>query len=290
MSEEQLFNVEDDTPDPVVPEAPPVAEVPPVEAAAPPEEATDPGVVEVAGQKLVPLSAMISERKQRQALAEKAARTDQLEAYVNESRPYVEFLKANPDLLKPRQAAPPPPTSFGAPPPDPQVESLARTLDLYTPEGQPDLVRATTIRTMMTQTAEQIARQTIAPIHEQTHQDQSARNFQIALTYKDPQGRSPSKESLTAIWRTMEARQTADPNVASIMTLTALGLDYANHKPGIAPPAQPPIVTEGAGGGARRPALSQLEASIARDRGVSEAKWQEHTKGFVPGRSQQLED
>lgn len=299
MSDEGLLSVEDDGPD-VTADDTAVSAAPPVAAAdqasadspahAPPEDdsAAEVEAVEVAGKKYVPVGAVIAERKQRQALQEKASRTDALEAEMNNARPYVEFLKANPELLRPRQAAPPP-ASFGAPP-DPQVEALAKTLDLYTPEGQPDLVRAATIRTMMTETAQQIAQQAIQPFHTQSYQDQSARNFQIALQMKDAQGRTPSREALVQIWRTMSPEQTADPNVASILALTALGLDSVSKKPAPVPPANAPLVTEGQGGAGRRPALSALEQSLARDRGMSEAKWQEHTKGFQSGRPQLLED
>lgn len=288
MSDDGVVSVEEDGPDPVPdPPAPP----PPIAAApeTPAEEDTPAEVesVEVAGKKYVPVGALIGERKQRQALQEKANKADQLEAYVNDARPWVDFLKANPDLLKPRQQAPPAPAE---PTTDPQAESLAKTLDLYTADGKPDLSRAQTLQQLITSTAQTIADKAIGPVHERNHQDQSARNFQIALTVKDADGRTPSPESLTHIWRTMSAEQTANPNVASILALTAMGLDRVSKKNPPPAPAHAPIVTESLGGSVRRPSLSQLETNIARDRGISEAKWQENTKGFVAGRPTTLED
>jgi len=273
------------------PGAPPVAPAPPpapAPPAAPSPEDEHPDSVDVAGKKFVPVAALIGERKQRQAFQEKAARVDELEQFAREAKPYVEFLKANPDLLKSKDSAPP--AAGAAPPADAQAELLAKTLDLYTADGKPDLSRANTMRTLIAQTAEQIAQRTVAPYQERSAQEQSARNFQVALSVKDANGRSPSPHALAQIWRTIPAAQTADPNVASILALTALGLDSVNLK---APPAAPdhaPVVTEGLAGTGRRPALSALEKTIAQNRGISEEKWADATKDFTRGRPHILED
>src|SRR5713101_1462653 len=221
------------TPPTAPPAAPTAPPAPVAQPATPPPEDEHPDAVDVAGKKFVPVAALIGERKQRQAFQEKAARVDELEQFAREAKPYVEFLKANPDLLKPKEPAPSP---SAAPPADPQAELLAKTLDLYTADGKPDLVRANTVRALVSQTAQQIAQQTVAPYQERSAQEQSARNFQVALSVKDANGRSPSPQALAQIWRTIPAAQTADPNVASILALTALGLDSVNIK---APPAAP---------------------------------------------------
>src|SRR6185369_9155306 len=198
MSDDGIVNVEEDGPE--VPAVEPVAETP-VDAApaedAPADEPAEVEAVEVAGRKYVPVAAVISERKQRQAAQEE----------INRLKPYADFIEKNPDLVR-RPAAPPPPTSFGPAPVDPQTEALAKTLDLYTPEGKPDVGRAQMIRTMMAQTATQIAQQQMAPVHQDRNQTASARNYQLALGYKDADGRSPSPEALTEIWRSMDPAQT----------------------------------------------------------------------------------
>jgi len=129
------------------PGAPPVAPAPPpapAPPAAPSPEDEHPDSVDVAGKKFVPVAALIGERKQRQAFQEKAARVDELEQFAREAKPYVEFLKANPDLLKSKDSAPP--AAGAAPPADAQAELLAKTLDLYTADGKPDLSRANTMQ------------------------------------------------------------------------------------------------------------------------------------------------
>lgn len=277
MSEDGVMNVEDDGPELT---AEPVAEVPAVEAVPAEIPADDAAEVEVDGKVMVPLAALKSERMQRQA-AEKE---------LNRVRPYADFIEKNPGLVRQQAPAPPAPTTFGAPPPDPRVERLAKTLDLYTPEGKPDLDRGAALRQMIVEEAQQISQQQMAPLHERSAQDQSARNFQIALAYKGPDGKSPSAESLAAVWRSMPAAQSADPQVASVLTLTALGMDSVARKPQPAAPANAPIVTEGTTSSVRRASLSQLESNLARERGITDSKWAENTKGFLPGRSNQLED
>lgn len=298
MSDEGLINVEDDGPDATAADVPAGGATPPVAAAdqasaAPVEVAADHpaevDAVEVGGQKYVPVGTLIEERKQRQAFQKDAAKVAELEAYVRDSKPYVDFLRANPGLIAQRQQ-PAQPAAPAGPQADPESEQLAKTLDLYTPEGKPDVVRAASIRQMMKSEAQQIAQQTIAPMQTENFQTKSARNFQTVLQIKDKQGRSPSPAALTQIWRTMSAEQTANPDVAMILGLTALGLDGVQHAPAPAAPSQPPLVTEGQGNAPRRANLSQLEQNVARERGIPEAKWAEHTKGFVSGRAQQLED
>jgi len=294
MSEELTgtVNVEDDGPPVADPPAPPVAVVlgnePPAD---PPPAAEDDDPTTVDLKDIPKVGGLLGELKQQRALnkqlKEKAARADQLETYVRDSAPYVEFLKNNPDLLKPRQAPAPQPQEAQV---DPRAARLAETLDLYLPDGKPDLARATVVQRMMTETAQQMVQQAVAPVHERTHQEASAYNFQVALSLKDAEGRSPSREALTQIWKTMPASQTSDPNVASILALTALGLDSVKQKRQPQAPGRPAIVTEGPGAVPGRVTLSALEQSVARDRGVKDSEWAERTKGFVSGRAHTLED
>ncbi len=88
----------------------------------------------------------------------------------------------------------------------------------------------------------------------------------------------------------MTPAQTADPHVASILALTAMGLDRVNQKAPPAAPNSPPLVTEGQGSAPRRASLSKLEQNIARERGITEGQWAKNTEGFVSGRAQNLED
>lgn len=290
MSEEPgLVNVEDDGPAIVADEpATPVVVAAVPDPAAPTEE-DDPTTVDL--KDIPKVGGLLGELKQtrqlNKQLRERATKADQLEAYVNDVRPYVDFLKSNPDLLKPRQAAPVAQPDAQV---DPRAAQLATTLDLYLPDGKPDVARASVVLRMNDESVQRQIQQAVAPVHERSYQEASAYNYQVALTIKDAQGRSPSAEALTQIWRTMSPKQTADPNVASILALTALGLDSVKHKAQPAAPGRAPIVTEGTGPTVGRVSLSALEQSVARDRGVKESDWAERTKGFVAGRAHTLED
>lgn len=294
MSEEPgVVNVEDDGPAIVADEqATPVAvaEVPDPAAPVVTEE-DDPTTVDL--KDIPKVGGLLGELKQtrqlNKQLKERAAKADQLETYVNDVRPYVDFLKQNPDLLKPRQAPAAPQQPEGEQV-DPRATVMAQTLDLYLPDGKPDVARASVVLKMNDESVARQIQQAVGPVHERGYQEASAYNYQVALTIKDAQGRSPSPEALTQIWKTMSAQQTADPNVASILALTALGLDSVKRKAGPAAPGKAPIVTEGTGGGPGRASLSALEQSVARDRGVKESEWADRTKGFVSGRAHQLED
>ena len=132
----------------------------------------------------------------------------------------------------------------------------------------------------------------MAPIRQRTQQEQANANYQLARQVKDANGETPSEASLNAIWRHLPPELVSDPSVAGVMAALALGLDRLNApKRGPAPPAGPPLVTESSGGRPHaRPSLSPLEERIAADRGVSQTKWVENTRGYQPGRAMTLED
>jgi hypothetical protein len=276
-----LTNVEDEAPV-QAPAAEPPAPEPAEEPAAAEVEA-----VEVGGQKYVPLAAVIAERKEKQALKERAGRADQLEQTVNEMRPYVEFLRQNQGLMQRQPAAPAP----AQPDADPAVEQLARTLDLYTPEGKPDLTRAGAIRQMMSESARQAAADAVRPVRAQSDQERSAYNYRMAMT-SAPEGVDVDKGALTTFWQALPPDLTADPNVAMLVTLLAAGASSLKGKPAkVVPPANPPLQTEAAGGNqpARR-ALSGIERSVAKERGLTEEAYHKLASGFTPGRTNVLEE
>lgn len=291
MSDEiPVVSLEDDAPAPVedTPAQEPAAAAP-AEPAAVAEE-VDPNAVDLKDEGRVRglLAELSRKRGETRDLKAKAERADQLEAYVNESKPYVDFLRANPDLLKPRTTPEP---KADAPTVDPNTLALAKTLDLYDANGQPDVQRAQTIRSLIDTTAKQHAAAAVQPFEQSRAQQASAANFNHALAIKDANGRSPSKEALTHLWRNMPAEKTADPQVAAMLALTALGYDTLAGKAAIQPPAKPVLETESSGGAPRNAKpMSELETTIAKERGVPAGKWSDLTKGHNSGRSSVLED
>jgi hypothetical protein len=294
---EELAGVVD--PD-IAPEPAPVAEVPaaeppPQEAAPePPAEDDVPDAVELqAGVKYVPVGALKAVREELKALKPQAQRAAELEAEIAASRPYVEFLKANPQLLQPQQPAQP-----QAPPAeDPALIEYAKTLDLYTQDGRPDTTRAAKLRDMTRQEAAAIAQQAVAPYQEQTHATAAAHNLQWMTGLKDANGQPLEEryimETVKHVYGSMSKSDAvkilADPSVAQVLAYTALGRQAASkpYKPTTATqaPSAPPLHVESAGGNVP----INVSEDHTRRLGVGHKAYVETAKRYVPGKSNILE-
>ena len=284
MSDDGLMDLESDTPAPEPAEqAPaPVADAPPAE--------DDPEVVEVAGQRVVPVSVVKDLRDKVRTLTEKANKADQLEAWQRENEPALRFLQNNRDLLVQRAEpapAPPPPQA------DPDAHEAALLMDFYKPDGTPDIDKGARWLALQDRRSGRLADERVQPILARTQQEQSNVNYHMARNIKDANGEMPSDESLRAVWQNMPPELTSNQQVAGMLAALALGMDRMRtpRKNVVAPPINPPLVTESAGGNPRtRPQMSAFEERIARERGVSATKWAENTAGYQPGRATALED
>lgn len=273
--------------DPVVPETPPVV-TPPV--VTPPAEPDEPGSVVVGDQKMVPLSALISERDKGKDLKTRADQFDQLSGYVSQVKPYIEFLQANPDLMT--RATAPAPTPAAVPEHDPVAEQLAKTLDLYTPDGKPDIARAKTLVTVIDTIADAKADARVKPIAESTAKSKSAENFQRALVTVTPDGRKVDPAVLKGIWERLPVAATADETQAGVLVYAALGYDVMHGTKTATPSALPtPLVSESNTGRITQPAaLSSFDESVAASRGITPQNYATLTAGYVKGRPSTLED
>jgi hypothetical protein len=253
------------------------------------ETAAEVEAVEVAGKKYVPTAALIAERTKRQHAESKATRADELERYVSESKPYIEFLKANPQLLQPRQPEPVP--APASPVDDPDALEAAKLMDFYTPEGKPDAARGAKWLELQDRRSQRVAQATVQPLAQNSAQERSTVNFQRALQMTDADGHKPNEQVLRSLWQQMTPEQTANPAVAGLLVSQAFGLDRMYGKRAIPAPAKAPIETE-ASGGRVQPALkmSDLETRIAGERKTSPQQWSELTKNYKPGRPNVLED
>lgn len=294
MSDDPVIgiNLEDDGP---AIEAPAAAAPPaPADPAPPTDTASEddaPDAIEVAGQRVVPLSALQSARAEAKALKEQAQRASELEARLRELEPYAQFVQNNRDLLIQRSAPEPTPAP-AAPQVDPDALEMARLMDFYKPDGSLDVDRGAKALSVLEKRSERIADARVQPIIRQTHQDQAAQNFQRALQIKDANGDTPSLESLQAVWSTMPPELVADPRVAGVLAATALGLDRMRtpRKPSV-PVPPPALVSEPSGGNPRtRPTLSPMEERLAANRDIAPSKWAELTRNYQPGRPAVLED
>ena len=306
--------LEGDTPT-IVGGPPVAAPVAPVEPATPPvEEETVEGVtLDLRGQKLVPLQALQAARADTKALkaqlhaaqdlqAEvetlrgKAQTADQVSAWVESVRPLLTKLKDRPDLVQQVMSGAPAPVVAPTAPVEADVlspadaEELARTLELYTPEGQPDLVRAQKMARINQKMAAKQAAETFAPVREQMAAGQSGTLRTQYAAMKDKAGRTVSPQVLDQMWNLVPAELIArDPNVAGVLYYAAKG--YAAHH-GLDEPSAPPsvpVVTE-TPGGQRSPqhTLTELDRRFARTMG-SEKTYTETAAHYRPGAINVLE-
>jgi hypothetical protein len=286
-SDENAVNLEDDGP--ASPPGPQASQ-PPTEAEAPapqPESAPEPDV-EVEGQKYVPLAALKAEREkaqqQTQALKQQL---DHISAQFQAQQGFVDFVKNNP-ALSGRQAPAPEPQGD-----DPAAVEMAQRLALFRPDGSLDVDAGKRTLAQIDSRAEQIAQRAIAPLQQSAAQQQSMANYQrLVATVKDADGRPINQSALQTLWSQLPASDTARPEVASFLALTALGLERAAGRSQPVTEIPPPVVqTEGSGGvPTARPSLSDLGRRIASDRGRTEKQWAENSKGFNRNTSSKLED
>lgn len=281
-------------------EAPDPVEAPPQETAAEtppdPSEQEPEGTTDVGGQKHVPLSHLIEARREKQAFKQKAEQYDSMVAYVNEAKPYIEFLRNNPNLLTRTQEQTQPTPVTTTQPSDEKAEQLARTLDLYTSDGKPDVKRAQTIRQMVKDEATEQADAKVKPLQESTIRERAGFMYQRALATPLPNGQKLDKGKFDAIWSRAPLAQLATEEGAAFILASAVGFDVlsGNLKAGTqttTQPLPPPLHTESPGN--RTPQaqrVSGLEERIAKTRGVSLKQHSELVKGFTAQQTNTLED
>jgi hypothetical protein len=279
-----------EAPEPVAPPpAAPVAEPlqdqhSPIEAA-PPADPDPEGTVEVAGEKLAPVGAVIAERKERQRVEREL---NEVRGQVEKWTPFMTFLTNNPGLMQ-REA--PAPVTPAQPEDDPAAVELARTLDLYTSDGKPDAVRAQKIRSMVKQSAQEEAQALVRPVQENTVRAQAAQMLERALATPAADGRKANPEVLKQIWSQADPRVLATEQGAAAALMLAFGASAATAAPVPVPPANAPVVTEAIGGrvGGRAP-MTDLDTKIANIRGLDPKTYADRVSGFRPGEPSVLED
>lgn len=323
-----LMNLEGDAPATIVGPGP-GGEAPAVDTTSAPlpaapapsgEEEPEPQdvVTDAAGRKLVPLDALKATRQELKAakqlaqaadqMRDAAQRGEQLGQFFQTIEPLLAKLRARPDIVAnimgaqapaPDPGYPPPGYVQGAPPdpeeiilPKQDAEDLARTLELYTPEGVPDLKRARKIAMMMRGTARQEAYGAVAPIAQTTAQQQSVGLQAQYAQVRDKAGRTVNQNVLQQLWQIVPPEVVArDPNVAGVLYYAAKG--YAAHH-GLdepLPPARAPITSEAPGG---RPAtaaatLSELDRHIQQSMQTTEKNYTERAARYRPGAINVLE-
>ena len=286
---------------------PATAAEPVAEPVAPPADPDESGVttVDLQGQKLVPLAALKEARAEAKAAKALAAevetlRTENLTArqqkdMLDRIQPMLQKLKDRPDLIQQLMGpAPAPADDSGLS--DEEASDLARTLDLYTAEGQPDMGRArkaaSKIMGPVAKRAEAANQAAMAPIQHELATGKATTLKQQYLGMKDKSGRTVNAQILDQMWNVVPAGLVApDPNVAGVLYYAAKG--YAAHH-GLDEPAPPPpaLFTESPGGSRNPavPAFSELDKRIAKAMGAGEKTYTATASKFRPNAVNVLED
>ena len=274
----------------------PAAETPPPAPETPPppapvaEDEPEGTIAAADGQKYVPLGAVKAERERRkeaegkltelEPLRQKAQKYDEAKDYLETARPYIE--KARADLQRPQTPAV-----------DPALEAeaieYAKDFDLFTPEGKHDVARAMRIMKRNDERSAKQAQQAVSPILQTEAQRQSLGLYQHYLNQPEVNGVKVDPKFLAEQWQMVPQEISADPKVAQVLFINAIGRQIlSGHKPISAPP--PPLVTESVGHG--RPSevtLTEDSEKFLRASGMQPKEFKETRERYKPGQSNSLE-
>lgn len=278
---------------------------------APAEEYPE-AVTDAAGRKLVPVEALHQARQELKAakqltsqmeqLREAAARGEQVEQQMEVLRPLLARLKNRPDIVA-AAMAPAAPGPIGPQSPygqDPgeqilakhDAEDLARTLELYTAEGSPDIQRARKIALFMRRTGGEEALRVTAPV-QQTVASGQAHSLQAQYSQmRDKAGRTVNPQILQQMFSIVPASLIAEePNVAGMLYYAAKGYIAHHGMEDPQPAGRPPLVTEPSGGRApaSMPTLTDLDRALSRAMQVTEKQYTESGSRYKPGAINVLE-
>lgn len=290
-----------------IPDTP--AETPPKEPeptppAAPAEDADPEGTIEgTQGVKFAPLGAVQAERARRKEaekvakekdatiaqLKQKADAFDEASGYLEQAKPIIETLKQRPDLVA-LAKHPPPKQEPAGPLSEQEAIDFARDLDLYQSDGTPDIVRAQKIAKRQDALADRRAAERVAPLQQREAAQQSEYNRRTILNLKDGAGNAlVDPEALNAVWKTVDAETSANPQVATTLYRLALGL-MAEKGLSKSTPNPAPTLSEPVGGGKPGPeTLNATAQAFQRASGLSTKEYTQIREEYKPGEMNSLE-
>ncbi len=253
--------------------------------AAPDQDVDDQAVQDEKGRKMVPLEAVQKERKEKRELKGKVetlqSQIEQARAFQQQATPVLQALQARQDLIdalrsgQPVQSGKSPNEQL--PTADPELEQVAKTLDLYDSSGKPDLERAKTLQSLIQRQAETLVEAKVKPLAERTAIGHSSANYERLKNTTLADGSKVDPQIFDYWWNALGAENTQDPNVAATALLQAIGHHQLSGKPFIKPAARvgAPLMIDNAGGRHRGPVtLSSDQKNVAKELGVSAADFQ----------------
>jgi hypothetical protein len=234
--------------------------------------------VDHGGQRMVPLGEVSKLRERRRSdKAQLDQLTQQNQEWVTfgeKLRPIMDRINKDPRLLEAiRTGKIPPATTTPEDEADPDLTEYAKTLDLYTASGEPDIGRAKTLRALHEKQVHAAVEEQVGPIKETTAQGRSYGNFQRMLNLQTPTGKRVDPETLKVVWNMVNAEDSQNNEVANLLFLVASG--YQSHfvggpdQPTVAPQGYDPIISEAAGGAGTEVRLNKWQTKIAQELGTT---------------------
>jgi hypothetical protein len=261
------------------------------------------GVVEINGQRMVPASAISAIRKTakeraanavrknelsavQQQLQQREAELQQLTGALNESRPYIERLRARPELMRD-----PDPTPEEQKVSDGEAETFARRYELYKAgTGEFDTSRAKGMiadqRREMVKYAQEAAAAAVQPLAKMTAEQRSQHNFVQMANERDEHGRPLiDAQELAKKWNEFPREITADPNAAQVIRDAVLGqMVRTGKRVTSAPPEREPVFSEASGGrGGPGFQMNDVFKKFAHASGMSEKEFKAGATKYQPG-------
>lgn len=260
-------------------------------------------ITSATGVKMVPLAAVQAERGRRKeaegkvtaaetelaTIRPKAQRYDEVAPVIQQAMPIIEGIKRRPDLVAQLNQPAPAVTPPAGPLTTEEAVEYAKDFDLFDTDGKPDVARAQRIAKRHAEMSTRSTQQAIAPFQQNEAQRQSATNYQHFAQMKDANGNLPDPKILANVWANVPPEQSANPNVANVLYLMALGQQVALGKGG-KPPLAPVLTTEAPGGGrVLSPTITPIDTNVMKAAGITEANYKETAARFKPGQSNSLE-
>lgn len=271
------------------------ADVPPTTVATPAVTTPDPdeqaaaehAYMDQTGKQVVPLATFLESKKQLKATEVRAKETEakaqQLEAWAQQWQPYLSALANRPDLLQQALGQTAPSREATAQPQDdPEAEHLARELDLYTPQGQPDTARAARMLKVMDARVERRVQREVEPVKLASEEAKATALRQQAFDYVQRTGYAPP-QALQQVLAMIPPALQGDANVMNLALVLARGIGSGGTTPLTAPASGPmgpltePLVTEAPGRRAGPAPLSEMEQRVVANRGIAPDRWRKLT-------------
>lgn len=215
------------------------------------------------GNKMVPLSALAGSKKEARALAKKVKELEaqgvkfkDIETRLNNAQPIIDAIVSDPKMLaRAKQiASGVKPTGDRVEQPDvhddPDAVALAETMDLYTKEGQLDVVRARKMLELVDKRSGRVATETMRPFAGMALNQRAETNLTRISAMTDDDGVPwATSESIREVAKMLPEQLLADPNVSELVLNSAIGID---RRKGRTPKAPDEVLHLESVGGRRR--------------------------------------